>query len=101
MSGVLARLLLFLAPFILFAIWLWVMRRTALGDGRIPPRVARRITASGLALIIVTVFGFVLYGLFGESTRPEGSYVPAKAGDGGIESGHFEKKADDDDAPPP
>ena len=35
MSAVLVRLLLFLAPFLLFFLWLWVMRHTRLGDGRI------------------------------------------------------------------
>ncbi len=101
MSAVLVRLLLFLAPFLLFFLWLWVMRHTRLGDGRIDPRTARRITQAGIALIIVTVVGFVLYGLLGEGMRPEGPYVPAKSGEQGVERGHFEEKQGDDDASPP
>ncbi len=101
MSAVLARLLLFFTPFILFLLWLWVMRHTRLGDGRIDPKTARRITRAGIALIVVTVVGFALYGLLGEGLRPEGPYVPAKAGEQGVEPGHFEEKRQDDDAPPP
>lgn len=109
MSGAIARVLLFLLPFLLFFLWLWLMRNTRLGDGRIDPRVQRRITIGGLVTIFLTVIGFVGYGLTHRGGGTEGVYEPATFVDGELRPGGIRKEGggerddrqESDDPPPP
>lgn len=94
MSGAIARVLLFLLPFLLFFLWLWLMRNTRLGDGRIDPRLQRRITIGGLVAILLTVVGFVAYGLTDRGEGIEGVYEPATFVDGELRPGEIRKDQD-------
>ena len=94
MSGAIARVLLFLLPFLLFFLWLWLMRNTRLGDGRIDPRVQRRITIGGLVTIFLTVIGFVGYGLTHRGGGTDGVYEPATFVDGELRPGEIRKEPD-------
>lgn len=97
MGGAVTRLLLFLLPFLLFFLWLWVMRNTRLGDGRIDPRLQRRITIGGLVVIVLTFAGFIAYGLTHRGGGTEGVYEPATFIDGQLRPGAIRKEPDGKD----
>jgi len=97
MSAVLVRLLLFLLPFLLFALWIWVMKRTRFGREEIGARAARRITLAGLGLIAATVAGFVVFALTSEREHVGQEYFPPKMVDGEIRPGEFKESGGEDD----
>jgi H+/Cl- antiporter ClcA len=75
---------LFLAPFAIYAAWLWFSKGSA----------ARRNWTSGplfamtLAGLVLVIVGFVLLASFGSSER--GAYRPAEVRDGVLVPGRFE-----------
>lgn len=98
MSAAMIRLLLFLLPFLLFLLWIWVARRTRFGREQIDERTARRITFGGIAAIGLAIAGFVAYGILGTEEPRSKDYVPPRMIDGKIAPGEFKdhEKRDDD-----
>lgn len=91
MSGAMIRLLLFLLPFLLFLLWLWIARRTRFGREQIDERTAKRITLSGIAAIGLAVAGFVVYGVLNTEEPRSKDYVPPRMIDGKIAPGEFKQ----------
>jgi len=94
MSAVLIRLILFLLPFALFLLGLWVARRTRFGREKIDERTARRLTAGGVAAITGIVLGFVVYGVVNTEEPRSKDYVPPRMIDGEIAPGEFKDSKD-------
>ncbi|MFC0219277.1 hypothetical protein FHS82_001548 [Pseudochelatococcus lubricantis] len=82
--AVFEALVLFLSPFFLFGIYLFLRRRSPFTreawDGHVP-----WLVIAGLAVAIV---GFVIAGLTAE--RNAGAYVPSHLEDGKLVPGHFQ-----------
>lgn len=80
----LIEIALFLAPFALYAAWLWWTKGSATRDNWAPaPSFAA--TLAGLLLVVL---GFVLLASFGVSRQ--GTYHPAEVRDGVLVPGRFE-----------
>ncbi|MGI6245122.1 MAG: DUF6111 family protein [Pseudochelatococcus sp.] len=81
--AVFEALVLFLSPFVLFGIYLWLRRRSPLTreawDGHIPWLM--------LAGLLTAIAGFLIAGLTAE--RHTGAYVPSHIEDGRLVPGHF------------
>lgn len=75
---------LFLAPFALYAAWLWFSKGSATRSNWTSGPLFGA-TLSGMLLVVV---GFVLLASFGSSER--GVYHPAEVRDGVLFPGHFE-----------
>jgi len=96
MSGAVLRLLLFLLPFLLFLLWLWIAKGTRFGRESLTRETERRITGAGLGLIALAIAGFVAFGIFSGGDAPEGrDYVPPRMMDGEIAPGEFKDKDGD------
>lgn len=82
--AVFEALVLFLSPFLLFGIYLYLRRRNPLTreawDGHVPWLV--------LAGLIVAILGLVIGGLTAQ--RHSGAYVPAHIEDGRLVPGRFQ-----------
>lgn len=97
MTVLATRLLLFLLPFAVFLVWLWLMRRLRLGEGGLSPRGEAAIVYGGGA-ILAAILGTMIYLASREEPVDPRSlrYVPAQSEPDGKESpAHFEKKPDD------
>lgn len=89
------RLVLFMLPFAAFLLWLWLMRRARLRDGRLDPFAERLIMTAAVGAIV----GLVLSMVYVLATRPEatdGIYVPPHMKDGQVVPGGFVDPADTD-----
>jgi ABC-type molybdate transport system permease subunit len=80
----LIEIALFLAPFAIYAAWLWFTRGSAARSNW----TAGPVYVLALAGLILTVIGFVLLASFGEAER--GTYRPAEVRDGVLVPGRFE-----------
>jgi hypothetical protein len=77
--------LLFLAPFGLYALWLLLLQRYVLAIEHWSQRV---ISWLGLAGLVCAIVGIMTIGLLGD--RERGTYEPARMENGRLVPGHFE-----------
>ena len=95
MTGAIIRLFLFLLPFVLFYFWLKLAKGKKSEEG-LDPKIERNLK---IGLSVATVlFAFAVYKTVtsGEGTT-DLNYVPPSATEDGIEPGHFEEEAAEDD----
>jgi hypothetical protein len=76
---------LFLAPFVLYVLYLLVIRRHPLKSAHWPSQTLFSLTLAGLA---IAVAGMLLFGL--TASRNQGGYVPAHVENGKVVPGRFE-----------
>ncbi len=95
MSALLIRLLLLLLPFLLFFLWLRLMKNKKQADGTLDPQTERKIRVISIVGLIAFVAGMA-YIIFtvDESTRDK-IYVPPHTVDGKVVPGHFEEKPEE------
>ena len=74
----------FLAPFLLYVIYLVALRRHPLEPVHWPNRAVMLLTIAGL---VTAVAGVLFFGL--TANRETGAYVPAHVEDGRVVPGHF------------
>jgi hypothetical protein len=82
---VLRPALLFLSPFLLYAVWLLLRRTTPWARDNWGQSVVSTLTLAGLA---VAVAGMLAYGVFAD--RHLGAYVPAHIENGVVVPGHIQ-----------
>ncbi|ATQ70066.1 MULTISPECIES: DUF6111 family protein [Methylosinus] len=82
---VIQPLLLFVTPFVLYALYLLARRRFPFVAELWTRSVVSTLTIAGLA---AAVAGFIVLGLL--STRNQGAYVPAHIEDGRLAPGRFQ-----------
>jgi hypothetical protein len=82
---VLRPALLFLLPFLLYAVWLLLRRTTPFARDRWGGRVVSTLTLLGLA---AAVTGMLAFGIFAD--RHLGAYVPAHIENGVVVPGHMQ-----------
>lgn len=76
---------LFLAPFVLYVVYLLALRRNPVKAAHWPSGARMALTLAGLA---VAVAGMLYFGLTAD--RQTGRYTPAHVENGRVVSGHFE-----------
>ncbi len=78
-------LVLFLVPFVAFAVYLALRRRNPAAMDSWTGSTAATLSIAGLALAVVGIF---VFGLF--EHRPMGAYMPSHMENGRFVPGHFE-----------
>lgn len=86
MTAVLARLLLFLLPFIAFGVWVWLMRREKSDDPRAQKRAEIWKTLAGVGLIASVVLSLGLF-VYTAEDNTEGSYTVPRHENGEVVPG--------------
>ena len=76
---------LFLAPFVLYVVYLLALQRHPLKTAHWPNQTVIGLTTAGLA---IAVAGMLFFGL--TASRNTGGYVPAHVENGRVVPGHFE-----------
>jgi len=79
------EIVLFLSPFLAYAVWLWLERRAGRAGS---PAGARRMVILALAGLILMAAGFVALGVLEETHT--GTYHPAEFRDGVLVPGRFD-----------
>ncbi len=83
---VLVNLLLFLLPFLLYAIYAWFKRDGATGAAILDDAPIAWLLTAGAALVL----GVIVYFISFEGGKPGQTYHPAVVRDGKIEPGHID-----------
>ncbi|RME67865.1 MAG: hypothetical protein D6782_01930 [Alphaproteobacteria bacterium] len=85
------RILIFLLPFVLFALWLYWRRRGGGAAGRkLEARADRRLLYAMLAFILA-VLGIATFEVISKpAPGPDARYVPPRLIDGKVVPGYFE-----------
>ncbi len=83
---VIVNLLLFLLPFALYVLYVWVARLTGNKGAKIDDAPIIWLLIAGAALVIGTVVYFISF----ENNPPGGVYHPPSFEDGKIRPGHIE-----------
>jgi len=91
MSGALIRILLFLLPFLLYGLWLAVIRSKVREDGSLDPRLERRITIGGAVMLVLFAIGATLYLLQEPQAGRDAGYTPPRIENGRILPGGFQE----------
>lgn len=93
MSGALIRILLLLLPFLLYGLWLAVVRGRVKADGSLDPKLERRITIGGAAVLVLFAIGTTVYLLQDPEAGRDAGYTPPRIEDGKILPGGFQEPA--------
>lgn len=97
MSGIVIRILVVLAPVVIYLLWLRYRRRrqTALDDADDASlAAAQRELAWGIAFVAVLMISAFGYLAFSSGEEPGSRYIPPHVEDGKVVPGHFEKAVD-------
>lgn len=81
----LTEIALFAVPFVLYALWIWALRRVGREAG---PAGVTRLTVLAIAGFALVAAGFVVLGAFGD--EKVGTYRPAEFRDGVLVPGRIE-----------
>lgn len=83
---VLVNLLLFLLPFVLFALYVWLTGRRGERGGWFDDAPLITLSGAGVVLVVAMMSFFISF----EGTKPGGAYIPPSFRDGKIQPGHTE-----------
>ncbi|GAB4154561.1 MAG: hypothetical protein Tsb0016_26780 [Sphingomonadales bacterium] len=85
------RLLIFILPFVLFALWLYWRRRSGGAAGRVLEARADRRLLFGMLGLIILIIGIATYEVISNpAPGPGARYVPPRVEDGKVIPGYFE-----------